>query len=144
MLSGCEFDVTPMDIRSLDQRSKSNDALACPAGICTVPADFESPVFPVPVSEVLTIVETVIGSEPRTKILAKHGELQQRVFVQRSRIFRFPDTIWIQAVSRGAGAALIMYSRSNYGNSDLGVNKRRVGKWMAKLTDRLQRSGTGN
>lgn len=133
-----------MDIRSLDQRSTSNDALACPAGICSVPADFDSAVFPLPVNEVLTIVETVIGNEPRTKLVAKEEELQQRVFVQRSRIFRFPDTIWIQALSRGGGTALIMYSRSNYGDSDLGVNKRRVEKWMTKLTERLQKPGAGN
>jgi len=144
LLSGCEFDVTPMDIRTLEERTKSNDALACPAGLCRVDADFESPSFAVSVEELLKIAEKVIGDEPRTKLVAQDENLQQLVFVQRSRIFRFPDTFWIQGVRTGTGSAIIIYSRSNYGESDLGVNKKRVRAWLTKLTGQIQASGTGN
>jgi uncharacterized protein (DUF1499 family) len=143
LLSGCEFDATPMDIRSLDKRTESNDALACAAGLCAVAADFESPAFAVSVEEFLTIAETVVVAEDRTKIVAKDKKLQQLVFVQRSRILRFPDTIWIQGVKTDTGTALIIYSRSNYGESDFGVNKRRVGEWLAKLTERIETRRTG-
>jgi len=144
LLSGCEFDVTPMDIRTLEERTKSNDALACPAGLCRVDADFESPSFAVSVEELLKIAEKVIGDEPRTQLVAQDENLQQLVFVKRSRIFRFPDTVWIQGVRTGTGSAIIIYSRSNYGESDLGVNKKRVRAWLTKLTGQIQASGTGN
>ena len=143
-LSGCEFDVTPMDIRTLQERTKSNDALACSARLCVVPADFESPAFTVSVEELLKITESVIGAEPRTTIVARDQDLQQLVFVQRSRIFRFPDTVWIQGVKTDTGSSVIIYSRSNYGESDLGVNKKRVQAWLAKLTERIKVSGTTN
>ena len=144
LLSGCEFDVTPMDIRTLEERTKSNDALACPAGLCRVDADFESPSFAVSVEELLKIAEKVIGDEPRTKLVAQDENLQQLVFVQRSRIFRFPDTIWIQGVRTGTGSTVIIYSRSNYGESDLGVNKKRVRAWLEKLTSQIRAPGTGD
>ena len=133
-----------MDIRTLQERTKSNDALACPAGLCGVDADFESPLFAVSVEDLLKIAEKVIGEQPRTKLVAKDQNLQQLVFVQRSRIFRFPDTVWIQGVRTGTGSAIIIYSRSNYGESDLGVNKKRVRAWLTKLTGQIQASGTGN
>lgn len=143
MLSGCEFDATTMDLRSLDKRTESNDALACAAGLCSVPADFESPTYTVSVEKLLSISESVIAAEPRTKIVAKDEKLQQLVFVQRSRIFRFPDTVWVQGAKAGTGSTLIIYSRSNYGESDLGVNKKRLGIWLAKLTERIEIAGTG-
>lgn len=138
MLSGCKFDATTMDLRSLDKRTESNDALACAAGLCSVPADFESPAYTVSVEKLLRITESVIAAEPRTKIVARDQKLQQLVFVQRSRIFRFPDTVWIQGVKAGTGSTLIIYSRSNYGESDLGVNKKRLEKWLAKLTEQIE------
>ena len=133
-----------MDIRILEERTKSNDALACPAGLCGVDADFESPSFAVSVEDLLEIAETAIGAEPRTKLVAKDRNLPQLVFVQRSRIFRFPDTVWLQGVKTETGSSLIIYSRSNYGESDLGVNKKRVQAWLAKLTGQIQASKTGN
>jgi uncharacterized protein (DUF1499 family) len=144
LLSGCEFDVNPMDIRTLAERSSSNDALACPAGICAVPADFDSPAFAVPVEQLLTIAESVIGAEPRTKIVAKDMDMPQIVFVQRSRILQFPDTVWVQGVKSGTGSSVIIFSRSNYGDLDLGVNRRRVRDWLGKLTQRIETAGPGN
>lgn len=144
LLSGCEFDVKPMDILSLENRSRSNDALACAMGVCAVPADIESPVYAVSIEELLTIAKAVIDSEPRTKYIAMDEKLKQLVFVQRSRIFRFPDTIWLQAVQTDTGSSVILYSRSNYGNSDLGTNKRRIRAWLTKLTERIEKPGTGN
>jgi len=133
-----------MDIRTLQERTTSNDALACPAGLCGVDADFESPSFAVSVEDLLKITEKVIGDEPRTKLVAQDESLPQLVYVQRSRIFRFPDTVWIQGVTTDTGSSIIIYSRSNYGESDLGVNKKRVQAWLAKLTERIKGSDTTN
>ena len=59
--------------------------------------------------------------------------MDQLVFVQRSQFLGFPDTIWIQGVSVDFGASLIIYSRSNYGYWDLGVNRERIRTWLEKL-----------
>jgi len=144
LLAGCEVEMTTMDIRTLETRTESNDALACPAEVCRVPADFESPDFAVPEQGLMTKVQALIAAEPRTKLVAQDDALQQLVFVQRSRFFRFPDTVRVQAVKRGAGSSIIIYSRSNYGESDFGVNKKRVGDWLAKISDAVGKPATGN
>ncbi len=58
-------------------------------------------------------------------------------YVQRSRVFGFPDCLTVKAVaieSTGeAGAGLIIWSRARYGRSDFGVNRARVEAWLAAL-----------
>ena len=137
-LAGCETEMTTMDIRSLETRSTRHDALACPARSCRVTADFESPNFAITERDLLIKVRALIAKEPRTKFVAKDKASQQIVFVQRSRIFKFPDTIWIQPTTHGTETSIIIYSRSNFGYWDLGANKRRVRKWLAKITNDVQ------
>lgn len=144
LLAGCEVEMKAMDIRTLETRTSSNDALACPVGVCRVTADFVSPDFAVAEQDLMTKVQALVAAEPRTKLVAKDEALQQLVFVQRSRVFRFPDTIRIQVVKRGAGSSIIIYSRSNYGDSDLGVNKKRVGEWLAKISAVIGTPDSGN
>ena len=55
------------------------------------------------------------------------------VAVQRSLIFRFPDTIWIEIVPRGDHAGIAIYSRSTYGRFDFGVNRARVEALLAAI-----------
>ena len=58
----------------------------------------------------------------------------QRVYVQRSLVFRFPDTIWIQVLPLDANrSTLAIYSRSAYGRYDFGVNRSRVQAWLAAI-----------
>lgn len=135
LLAGCEIEATKMDIRTLETRTKSNDALACPADTCRVPADFESPDFAISERELLSKVQAIIAAEPRTELVEQDETLMQLVFVQRSRVFRFPDTVWIQAVKRGSNTSIVIYSKSNVGDSDLGVNKKRVRNWLTKISD---------
>lgn len=60
----------------------------------------------------------------------------RRDFVQRSAIFAFPDIVSARAVALAPGpdgaprTALVIYSRSVFGYSDLGVNAARVGRWL--------------
>ena len=79
-------------------------------------------------------VRDVLAREPRTELVARDSAGLRLVFVQRSRLFRFPDTVNIAVIPVGAEAAgLAIYSRSNYGHGDLGVNLARVKDWLAKL-----------
>ena len=56
----------------------------------------------------------------------------------RSAVFNFPDLVTAQVAPAGAGAAtLLLYSRSVYGYSDLGANRRRVAAWLAALDKAL-------
>jgi uncharacterized protein (DUF1499 family) len=51
--------------------------------------------------------------------------------VERSAVFNFPDVVAAEVVEDGpVGAGLFLYSRSLFGWSDLGVNRRRVQAWV--------------
>ena len=50
-------------------------------------------------------------------------------WVVRSAVLNFPDLVTAQISS-----ALVLYSRSVYGHSDLGVNRRRLDTWLAALS----------
>ena len=62
------------------------------------------------------------------------------VLVQRSRIFRFPDTVTVQLFPLpDGGSTLAIYSHSNYGRSDLGVNADRVRRWLVLIEAEAKR-----
>ena len=121
------------DLRNVGRSERPNDALACPANVCAAPAEFDVPSFPETAGQLLQRAEAIFPAEPRTKLIARYENPDRLVFVQRSLIFRFPDTVWVQAVDVEDGASLIIYSRSNYGFWDIGVNRRRVRRWVSRI-----------
>jgi uncharacterized protein (DUF1499 family) len=68
---------------------------------------------------------------PRTHRLAEWPERRQAQWVERSPRLNFPDVIAAElAEGPGGAAGLFLYSRSLFGWSDLGVNRRRVQAWI--------------
>jgi len=138
-------DLGPVDFRALIRRKTPNDALACPPDFCPeARPDFETPVFPVPAERLRAILAEVATQEPDT-VLLDSGPEQDRYLV-RTRLMRFPDTVVAQAVTWGGDhSTLALYSRSQVGRSDLGVNKRRLERWVERIsrlvaTERRDRS----
>ncbi len=78
-----------------------------------------------------------LADQPRTELAAEVQDPRQVIYVQRSAVFRFPDTIWIQPVGTTEGSSVIIYSRSNYGYGDFGVNRERVALWLDLLREAL-------
>lgn len=129
----CSFDAQTMDLRSIERANSPNDALACPSGLCRAKGEFESPVFSIDKKDFLDRAQAIISAEPRTELVEKNFALEQLIYVQRSALFGFADTVWIQAVDVDERTSVIIYSRSNYGYWDLGVNRDRVRLWLEKL-----------
>ena len=50
----------------------------------------------------------------------------------------YPDIIAAEVRAAPEGAALLLYSRSLFGWSDLGVNKARAERWLAALDAALK------
>jgi len=135
-LPGCSMDVKTSEINDLlniERLHSPNDALACPLRLCRAEADFESPIFRTSKGELINEVSRLVIAEPRTKLAGSNRILEQLVFIQRSRFLGFPDTVWIQGVSVNRGSSLIIYSRSNHGYWDLGVNRSRIRSWLVKI-----------
>ncbi len=126
-----------MDMSHIQRPASPNNALAAPAGSEPAP-DVVTPVFPVPASRLFAGLVTMATGQPRTFLAAEYPAEWQAHFVARSAVFNFPDLIAAQVSEVGADrSTLVLYSRSVYGYSDLGVNRRRLDDWLAALRARF-------
>lgn len=133
-LSGCGPNEESVDFRTLRKPDTPNSFLACAPALCSETPDMASPVYAAPVDAVLAAVRRIADRQPRTTLLREDAAAGQLVYVQRSAVFRFPDTIWVQAAALPEGGTLLaVYSRSAYGYTDLGVNRQRVESWLAAV-----------
>jgi uncharacterized protein (DUF1499 family) len=130
----CSADTALVDFATLQRSTTPNDTLACPPNLCSAKTDFVTEPVSLSAPELAAKVTATLLAEPRTELMMQDAEGRRFVFVQRSRLFRFPDTVnvAIMAVDE-THATLAIYSRSNYGYGDLGVNRARVEDWLAKF-----------
>jgi|APSaa5957512535_1039671.scaffolds.fasta_scaffold134127_1 uncharacterized protein (DUF1499 family) len=110
------------------------------------PADFQSsakpmavaPVYSVPVDALDAAFRAVALASPRVRVVSEDSSRRQIDFVQRSAVFKFPDTITVQFVPQGEShSSLVIYSRATVGIGDMGVNKKRVLAWLAALSAKI-------
>jgi len=122
-----------MNMAQVQRPASPNTALAAPAG--TVPApDIVTPRYAVPAPVLFANVRAVAADQPRTFVAAEYPAAGQVHYVVRSAVFNFPDLVTAQVTAAGPEAStLVLYSRSVFGRSDLGVNRARVTAWLAAL-----------
>jgi uncharacterized protein (DUF1499 family) len=130
---------SPMDPRrwhidplSMDYEASGNSVLWRDAGGDAPALHLEAD--PAQVAETL---DRIIRAKPRVVALAGSVATGHMTYVQRSRIMGYPDAITVRVLPDGAGASVVIYSRSRFGRSDLGVNAARVRSWMSELGDAL-------
>ena len=98
------------------------------------------PEFSVSAIELSSAFDRMINKQPRTELLQDDRSSGGPVtWVQRSALFGFPDYISVQFLPSGdsGGSTLAIFSRARLGQSDLGVNKKRVTAWLAALEAEL-------
>jgi uncharacterized protein (DUF1499 family) len=117
-----------------------NTALAAPQGFRPTP-DIITPRYNLPPDRLFALIRNVAAGQPRTYQAALYPDRLQAHYVARSAVFNFPDLIMVQVVHDAPNSSgLIVYSRSVYGHSDLGVNGRRVETWLAALQTKMTSS----
>jgi uncharacterized protein (DUF1499 family) len=110
-----------------------NDYLVAPEGATVAAPDELAQVYALSPRELLQRFDAVARNAPRTHRIAGSPEEGRVTYVQRSRVFGFPDYVSVRAVEAPGGAALIVWSRSRFGFGDFGVNRARVEDWTARL-----------
>lgn len=90
-----------------------------------------SPVFAMSPAELMTKFQKMALSQPNTVLLGERDSFA--TYVQRTNLVQFPDYISVKAVEVEGGSALHIFSRSRFGYSDRGVNKKRILGWLKKL-----------
>jgi uncharacterized protein (DUF1499 family) len=123
---------------TLTRRSSPNDALVCPPDLCVkARIDIVPPVYAVSAQRLRAIVAEVAEGEPRTLPSWRNDHSDdgdQDQYGARSRLLRFPDTIDVKLIPRGEDSAtLALYSRSQIGYWDFGVNRARLERWLKRI-----------
>jgi uncharacterized protein (DUF1499 family) len=132
----------PVDFAGLERKASPNQYLVAPDGLTPrAKPDMESPVFSVPPDRLRDAFLTVVAEAPRTTLLNRSADGLRLSLVQRTALLRFPDYIDVAIQpapgGNGDGSTIAIYSRSRFGYSDLGVNRKRVEDWMSALETRV-------
>jgi uncharacterized protein (DUF1499 family) len=127
-------DLGPVAFETLQRRTTPNDALACPGDVCQAKSDLASPVFAVSAHDLRSAFRQAISREPRLSLVQSDDAGLTERYVQRSRLMGYPDTIVVRFFDRPGGHSTIaLYSRSQLGKGDLGVNLARLQRWLNGL-----------
>ena len=115
-----------------------NEYFAAPRGATAPPAGGETRLYPESPRALLARFDAIARAQPRTRVVAGDLDSLMITYVQRSRVFGFPDYLTVRAIAIESGtgeggAGLIIWSRARYGRSDFGVNRARVEAWLALL-----------
>jgi len=131
-----------LDFATLRRPWKPNNYLLAADNMTPARADGPAPEFAVPADRLIDAFRKVALAQPRTVETGFDRQLNQAEFVQRSRIFRFPDTLTARAVPLAEGrSCLALYSRARYGIRDFGVNRARIHYWLDLLRAGLPATG---
>lgn len=124
-----------IDFATLVRPQRPNTFLLAPSGFCpAAKIDAQSPVFGVSAARLRQAFLQVALAKPRVSHVLKDDLALYDNLVARSALFGFPDLIAARFVDVDGGrSGLAVYSRSVFGHSDLGVNRKRILSWMQEL-----------
>ncbi|MDB5372247.1 MAG: hypothetical protein JWP04_889 [Belnapia sp.] len=129
----------PIDFPSLVLPASPNTCLAAPPG-GHPRAHLTVPLLPISAATAWPVLLRVAAGFPRTTLVQAWPDRRQAQWVERSALVNFPDVIVAELVSGAGGAGFFLYSRSLLGWSDLGVNRRRVDRWLAAFEAALRQA----
>lgn len=108
------------------------------------PADAASPVFHMSAAKLWRAWMDFAARQPRTLLWAQDEQARRSLHVQRSPVLCFPALVRAEIVALGAErSSLILDSRARFGCWDLGVNRRRVARWLHDLQQITARDSPG-
>jgi uncharacterized protein (DUF1499 family) len=126
-----------MDISHIVRPARPNTALAAPAGFSPAP-DIVTPAYHLPPGTLFALARAVATGQPNTFQAALYPDQLQAHYVARSGVFNFPDLITVQVRQETPETSdLIIWSRSVYGETDFGVNRKRIQAWVGALDTKL-------
>jgi len=93
--------------------------------------DAEALVLTQPAEQVAATLAQIALATPRTTVVAGEGGFV--TYVTRSALWGFPDFTSVRILPEGEGSRVTIFARSRFGESDMGVNRKRVEAWLSAL-----------
>src|SRR5690554_3581560 len=127
-------DLKQFSFTDLTVPASPNWFLACPPQSGLAACKMQASIYPMATAELRARFFDVASSEARVALVADQSEHNRYRFIQKSRLFKFVDEITVEFVELTAEtSSLYLLSRSRVGWWDMGVNARRVRRWLRKL-----------
>lgn len=95
----------------------------------------DAPVFEVDPDVLFETLDRIILSTARVEKVAEGPEPRHASYIARTALWGFPDFISVRVVETAGGSSYAIWSRSRFGQSDLGVNAERVADWRGQIAD---------
>ncbi len=127
------------DLKELPRVSNKHSWFVAPPGWRpSQDQDAVAPVFNVTEDELWFIWKQVTANSKRI-VAEELQETERRSYhVQLTPMLKFPDEVRAEILPAENGkSTLALYSRSRYGLYDLGVNRKRVERWLERLDRRV-------
>ena len=124
-----------VDPAVIERGDRPNDYLVAPEGATLAQPDRITDIRAIAARDLLFLFDSIAMNSRRTDHVAVDEDSMTITYVQRSAFFGFPDYVSVKAVETSVGAGLILWSRSRFGHSDMGVNRDRVEAWLVALGD---------
>ncbi|WP_257274314.1 MULTISPECIES: DUF1499 domain-containing protein [unclassified Endozoicomonas] len=123
-----------IDFETLKLHEKPNQYLVLPEGNFSAEPHQLSPVLSISATELQKQFSNIAQSQKKVEVLRTSDDGLQVDYVQRTPFMGYPDTITVRFYPQGEDTStLAIYSRSHYGYSDLGANKKRITLWLDNL-----------
>ena len=126
-----------IDFATLTRPKTPNTYLLAPEGACGAATDGPAPTFDASPDRVFAAAEAVARGMDRVSEVEVDEGARALSFTQRTKLLRFKDDVDVAVMPEGTGAALMIYSRSRVGQSDLGANQKRVTAFTEAVRARL-------
>lgn len=129
-----------IDFQHIDLPTSPNYYYVAPADFSNIKPQAFSPIYPVSVETLKEIWVKWIAHEPRLEYI-DHNHFQFQ-YIQRTRWLKFPDTIDVLFIEISTNqssiqSSIAIFSRSQYGYYDFGVNRRRVQRWLKDINEAI-------
>lgn len=125
-----------ISFKSLKRPPKPNTCLAAPENHClAAEPDFAAPELAMTGRGLFSKLSEIIASERSFGKIETDADALRIKFVATTGLMRFKDDVDIEVIALDHGrATFAIYSRSRVGYSDMGANRKRVGKLIERVT----------
>lgn len=117
-----------VDPRAIPKPDTPNHWMIRPAG-----GDARPPNYRLPAPELAALVDAVVLAQPRTRRVAGSVQSGHMTYLSRTPLMGYPDYISIRVHGTETGSSFAAFSRSRFGQSDLGTNRKRMEAWLAAI-----------
>lgn len=125
--------VSEVNFTTLTPPGSPNTYLVCPEGVCAgATPDAVSPETQLAPAQLIDRIIAIAEADGANQVERFGVDAVEMVI--RTPVMRWPDRVSVRAYPADAGGSTFaLYSRSIFGESDLGANRKRVERWLSKL-----------